>query len=135
VRPIRVITRTSRTESRPCAGNVVSAHFNGPGRKGQDEDSVMRLGAETAPKRADVGNPGTEFDLKPNVFTARIPGHDEPFRAVSLCKLMEEVERWASEECMARLLFGAEPTEHRDTTDDRLLFSSDQVRRQFSGWQ
>ncbi len=68
-------------------------------------------------------NPGAEFDLKPNMFTARIPGHDEPFRAMSLCKLMDAVERWASEEFLARLLFGAEPAEpaeHRGTPDDHL---------------
>jgi len=65
-------------------------------------------------------NPGAEFDLKPNMFTARIPGHDQPFRAMSLCKLMDAVERWASEEFLARMLFGAEPAEHRGTPDDHL---------------
>lgn len=65
-------------------------------------------------------NPGAEFDVKPNMFTARIPGHDEPFRAMSLCKLMDIVERWASEEFVARLLFGAEPAKHQGTPDDRL---------------
>ena len=28
VRPMRVVTRTSRTDSRPAAGNVVSGHFS-----------------------------------------------------------------------------------------------------------
>jgi hypothetical protein len=52
--------------------------------------------------------PGAEFDLKPNMFTARIPGHAEPFRAMSLCSLMNTVERWAAEQTVARLLFGAD---------------------------
>ncbi len=39
--------------------------------------------------------PGAEFDLKPDMFTARVPGHDEPFRALSLCDLMDKIERWA----------------------------------------
>jgi hypothetical protein len=38
--------------------------------------------------------PGAEFDLKPNLFTTRVPGHDEPFRALSLCHLMNALERW-----------------------------------------
>lgn len=42
--------------------------------------------------------PGAEFDLKPNLFTARVPGRDEPFRSMSLCKLMDAVERWAAGE-------------------------------------
>jgi len=46
-------------------------------------------------------NPGAEFDLKPNLFTARVPGRDEPFRSMSLCKLMDTVERWAAEEATA----------------------------------
>lgn len=50
--------------------------------------------------------PGAEFDLKPNVFTARVPGRDEPFSAMSLCKLMDQVERYAAEETVARLLLG-----------------------------
>jgi hypothetical protein len=54
--------------------------------------------------------PGIEFDLKPNLFTARVPGHDEPFRAMSLCRLMDQIERWAAEETMARLLFGKQGT-------------------------
>ncbi len=65
-------------------------------------------------------NPGAEFDLKPNLFTVRVPGRDEPFRAMSLCKLMDAVERWASEEFLAQLLFGAEPAGRQDTADDRL---------------
>lgn len=32
--------------------------------------------------------PDAEFDLKPYLFTARVPGHDEPFRAMRLCNLM-----------------------------------------------
>jgi hypothetical protein len=56
--------------------------------------------------------PAAEFDLKPNLFTARVPGCDELFQAMSLCRLMDKVERWASGELMARLLSG-------DTTDDR----------------
>jgi hypothetical protein len=50
--------------------------------------------------------PAAEFDLKPNLFTARVPGHDEPFQAMSLCRLMDNIERWTAEETMARLLFG-----------------------------
>jgi hypothetical protein len=53
--------------------------------------------------------PDAEFDLKPYLFTARIPGRDEPFRAMSLCKLMDAVERWACEQMVAGLLFGAGP--------------------------
>jgi hypothetical protein len=53
--------------------------------------------------------PGAEFDLKPYLFTARVPGRDEPFAAMSLCKLMDAVERWAAVEMTARLLFGAGP--------------------------
>ncbi len=64
--------------------------------------------------------PDVEFDLKPNMFTARVPGHDEPFRAMSLCGLMNTLERWAAEQTMAPLLFGAEPAERQGTTDDRL---------------
>jgi hypothetical protein len=45
--------------------------------------------------------PGAEFDLKPNMFTARVPGRDEPFVSMSLCKLMDAVERWAAGEAMA----------------------------------
>ena len=58
--------------------------------------------------------PGAEFDLKPNLFTARIPGHDEPFCSMSLCKLMDAVERWAAEELMAGLLSGAGPADNPD---------------------
>lgn len=64
--------------------------------------------------------PGAEFDLKPYLFAACVPGRDEPFRALSLCKLMDAVERWAAEETMTRLLFGAGPADHSATTDDRL---------------
>jgi hypothetical protein len=45
--------------------------------------------------------PGADFDLKPNLFTARVPGRDEPFVSMSLCKLMDAVERWAAGEAMA----------------------------------
>lgn len=45
--------------------------------------------------------PGAEFDLAPNLFTARVPGRDEPFRSMSLCKLMDTVERWAAGEAVA----------------------------------
>lgn len=41
-------------------------------------------------------------DLKPYLFTARVPGRDEPFRAMSLCKLIDAVERWAAEQTVAR---------------------------------
>jgi len=58
--------------------------------------------------------PGAEFDLKPNLFTARVPGRDEPFVSMSLCKLMDAVERWAAEEFMAGLLFGAGPADYPD---------------------
>ena len=64
--------------------------------------------------------PGAEFDLKPYMFTARVPGRDEPFRAMSLCKLMDAVERWAAEE-MARLLSGPGQPTPGATADDRLL--------------
>lgn len=42
--------------------------------------------------------PDAEFDLKPNLFTARVPGHEEPFQAMSLCRLMDQIERplWPS---------------------------------------
>ncbi len=53
--------------------------------------------------------PGAEFDLAPGRFAARIPGH-EPFEALSLCRLMDKVERWAAEETIARLLFGKPET-------------------------
>jgi endogenous inhibitor of DNA gyrase (YacG/DUF329 family) len=58
--------------------------------------------------------PGAEFDLKPNLFTARVPGRDEPFCSMSLCKLMDAVERWTAGEAMARLLSGARPADHPD---------------------
>ena len=58
--------------------------------------------------------PDAEFDLKPNLFTARVPGRDEPFRSMSLCKLMDAVERWAAEEAMAGLLSGAGPADYPD---------------------
>lgn len=45
--------------------------------------------------------PGVEFDLKPSLFIVRVPGRDEPFRSMSLCKLMDAVERWAAEEIVA----------------------------------
>jgi hypothetical protein len=53
--------------------------------------------------------PDAEFDLTPSLFTVRVPGRDEPFRALSLCNLMDKLERWAAEEIMAGLLFGAGP--------------------------
>lgn len=55
--------------------------------------------------------PDAEFDLKPSLFTARVPGRDEPFRALSLCHLMNAVERWAAGEAMAGLLSGAGPAD------------------------
>jgi hypothetical protein len=58
--------------------------------------------------------PGAEFDLKPYMFTARVPGYDELFRAMSLCSLMNALERWAAEQTMARLLFGAKPAERQE---------------------
>ena len=64
--------------------------------------------------------PGAEFDLKPYLFTARVPGRDEQFRAMSLCKLMDAVERWAAEQTMARLLSGAGPAGAGGTAGDRL---------------
>ncbi len=80
--------------------------------------------------------PDAEFDLKPNMFTARVPGHDEPFRALSLCSLMNTVERWAAEEMMARLLFGpsqpgARAPPARRKTDDRLPESGLLLRRRY----
>jgi hypothetical protein len=45
--------------------------------------------------------PGAESDLKPNLFAARVPGRDEPFVSMSLCKLMDAVERWAADKTMA----------------------------------
>jgi hypothetical protein len=65
-------------------------------------------------------SPAAEFDLKPYLFTARVPGRDEPFRAMSLCKLMDAVERWAAEETTARLLSGAGPAGAGGTAGDRL---------------
>jgi hypothetical protein len=44
---------------------------------------------------------------KPYLFTARVPCHDEPFRALSLCNLMNTLERWAAEETTAGLLSGS----------------------------
>jgi hypothetical protein len=64
--------------------------------------------------------PDVEFDLKPYLFTARVPGRDEPFRAMSLCRLMVAIERWAAEQTIARLLFGAGPADRQGTADDRL---------------
>jgi hypothetical protein len=64
--------------------------------------------------------PGVEFDLKPYLFTARVPGRDEPFRAMSLCKLMDAVERWAAAETVAGLLSGAGPADAGGTAGDRL---------------
>jgi hypothetical protein len=58
--------------------------------------------------------PGAEFDLKPNLFTARVPGHDEPFVSMSLCKLMDAVERWAAGKAVAGLPGGAGPAGHPD---------------------
>jgi hypothetical protein len=57
--------------------------------------------------------PGAEFDLKPYMFTARVPGHDEPFRAMSLCSLMNALERWAAEQTVTRLLLGAGTSERQ----------------------
>jgi len=67
--------------------------------------------------------PGAEFDLTPTMFTARIPGHDEPFRAVSLCNLMNALERWAAGQTMARLLSGAGPAERQGTTRPKAAWS------------
>lgn len=53
--------------------------------------------------------PDAEFDLKPSLFTARVPGRDEPFRSLSLCNLMDRLERWAAERAMAGPLSGAGP--------------------------
>jgi hypothetical protein len=64
--------------------------------------------------------PGAEFDLTPDMFTARVPGRDEPFRALSLCNLMNTVERWAAEQTVAGLLFGTGPADRSGTADDRL---------------
>jgi hypothetical protein len=58
--------------------------------------------------------PAAEFDLKPNIFTARVPGHDEPFRSMSLCKLMDALERWAAGQAMARPLSGAGPAKRHE---------------------
>ena len=63
--------------------------------------------------------PEAEFDLKPYLFTARVPGREAPFRAMSLCKLMDAVERWAAGQAAARLL-GAGPAGAGGTADDRL---------------
>jgi hypothetical protein len=58
--------------------------------------------------------PDAEFNLKRYMFTARVPGHDESFRGMSLCSLMNTLERWAAEETMARQLFGAGPAERQE---------------------
>ena len=50
--------------------------------------------------------PGAMFDLSPSLFTATVPGRDEPFQARSLGDLMDKVEEWAAEETMSALLFG-----------------------------
>jgi hypothetical protein len=60
------------------------------------------------------------FDLKPDLFTARVPGRDEPFRAMSLCGLMNKVERRSAEQTAAALLFGAGASQRQGRTDDRL---------------
>jgi hypothetical protein len=64
-------------------------------------------------------HPGAAFDLKPYLFTARVPGRAEPFRAMSLCQLMDAVERWAAGEMTARLLSGAGPADHGTADDHR----------------
>ncbi len=58
--------------------------------------------------------PGAESGLKPDMFTARIPGREEPFRAMSLCNLMNAVERSAAGQIMARLLSGTGPAERQE---------------------
>jgi hypothetical protein len=40
--------------------------------------------------------PDAEVDLTPDWLTARVPGHDEPFQAMSLCRLMDKIERWTA---------------------------------------
>jgi hypothetical protein len=52
--------------------------------------------------------PDVEFDLKPNMFTACVPGRDDAFHAMSLCSLIYTPERGAAEQTMARLLFGTD---------------------------
>ena len=37
-----------------------------------------------------------EFDLKPYLFTGRVPGRDEPLRALTLCDLMDKPDRWTA---------------------------------------
>jgi hypothetical protein len=64
--------------------------------------------------------PGVEFDLKPNLFTARVPGHDAPFRAISLCHLMNTLERWAAEQTITGPLSDAGPAGRRCAAGDRL---------------
>jgi hypothetical protein len=64
--------------------------------------------------------PDAESGLKPDMFTASVPGCDAHFPATSLCHLMDAIERWAAEQTMARLLLGTAPAERQGTTDDRL---------------
>jgi len=40
--------------------------------------------------------PTVRFELAPNKFTAFIPGQ-EPFWALSLCRLMAKLEQWEQE--------------------------------------
>ncbi len=58
--------------------------------------------------------PGAESGLKPDMLTARVPGHDEPSRAMSLCNLMNALERRAVGQAMARLLSGTGPARRQE---------------------
>jgi hypothetical protein len=48
------------------------------------------------------------------------PAGDEPFRAMSLCNLMNILERWTAEETVGGLLFGSGQPAATTKTDDRL---------------
>jgi hypothetical protein len=39
-------------------------------------------------------HPSTVFDLSPSWFTAAVPGHDEPFTALTLSRLMDKLENF-----------------------------------------
>ncbi len=57
VRPMRVVSRTSRTASRPGAGSAAKRDLttSGGGHGAEDEDAGRGRGAEMASQRAGVG--------------------------------------------------------------------------------
>jgi hypothetical protein len=45
--------------------------------------------------------PSVEFELAPNRFAATIPGH-ERFWSLSLCRLMDQLEKWEQQQQVTR---------------------------------